>query len=318
MGESRYSGKMRALLIMGPTASGKSALAQALAMRLDGEVVNADAAQVYSDLRILSARPPPWEEEAVPHHLFGHVDAGERYSVAKWLAHAAPVLDDITARGRLAIVVGGTGLYFKALTEGLNDAPPADPQLRAELLRRLKQDGPQSLYAELAQVDPASAKVLGPRDGPRVLRALEVWHSTGVSLQAIRDSGEAMLGEGDWLGVTLWPERSALYTGINQRFTMMMTDGAMDEARALMLRGLDPDLPAMKAIGVPSLIAHLRGEMKLEAAVEQACRDSRRYAKRQFTWINGQMKAWPRLTATDLQHRTEEVVKLVAETHDGN
>lgn len=296
---------------MGPTASGKSALAQALAARLNGEVVNADAAQVYRDLRILSARPTPEEEAEVPHHLFGHVDGAVRYSVAKWLADAVPVLDDIAERRRLAIVVGGTGLYFKALTQGLNEAPPPEPQLRAALLARLKLDGPQSLYAELAQVDPASAKVLGPRDGPRVLRALEVWHTTGVSLQSIRDSGEPSLAEADWLGVTLWPERSVLYSAINQRFAVMMTDGAMEEARALMLRGLDPDLPAMKAIGAPSLVAHLRGEMKLEAAVEQACRDSRRYAKRQFTWINGQMKAWPRLAAADLQQRLEEVTKLL-------
>jgi tRNA dimethylallyltransferase len=170
----------------------------------------------------------------------------------------------------------------------------------------------------LAQVDPASAKVLGPRDGPRVLRALEVWQTTGVSFQSIRDSGEPSLPEGQWLGVTLWPERSALYTAINRRFAVMMTDGAVEEARGLMLRGLDPDLPAMKAIGVPSLVAYLRGEMKLDAAVEQACRDSRRYAKRQFTWINGQMKAWPRLGAAELQQRVAEVSELLGRTLDGN
>jgi tRNA dimethylallyltransferase len=303
---------MRALLIMGPTASGKSALALALAQHLGGEIVNADAAQVYRDLRVLSARPGPEEAALVPHHLFGHVDAGEAYSVAKWLADATPVLNDIAARGRTAIVVGGTGLYFKVLTEGLNQAPAADPKLRAELIARLKQDGPQSLYAELAQVDPASAKILGPRDGARVLRALEVWKTTGVSRQALSGSSDPVLEEGAWAGLALWPDRSRLYPAIDARFAVMVTDGAMDEARALMMRGLDPDLPAMKAIGVPSLIAHLRGQMKLDAAVAQACRDSRRYAKRQYTWMNGQMKAWPRVTGTDLPQRVDEAVKLLS------
>lgn len=299
---------MRAVLIMGPTASGKSALALALAERLGGEIVNADAAQVYRDLRVLSARPSEEEEARAPHHLYGHVDAAERYSVGKWLTAAQAAIAEIGARGRTAIVCGGTGLYLKALTEGLADAPPADPVLRAELLARLKADGPQSLWAELAQVDPEMAATLGPRDGPRILRALEVWRSTGVSLLTLRAAMAPALAEDQWLGVTLWPERASLYAAINRRFDGMAQAGGLEEARALMTRGLDPDLPAMKAIGAPSLMAHLRGELSLEKAADKAKQDSRNFAKRQYTWIRGQMKDWRKITADGLEERAEDVL----------
>lgn len=303
---------MRALLIMGPTASGKSALALALAQRLDAEIVNADAAQVYRDLRILTARPLPEEEQAAPHHLFGHIDAAERFSVGRWVAAATQVLAEIKARGRRAIVVGGTGLYFKALTEGLADAPAIDPELRAALLARLKTDGPQSLYAELAEVDPETARTLGPRDGPRVVRALEVWKTAGVSLTTLQAASvRPPLAADEWAGIALWPDRSQVYRAIDARFAVMVTDGALDEARALLRRGLDPDLPAMKSIGAAELMEHLRGELKLDKAVEKACRDSRRYAKRQYTWMNGQMKAWPRLEVMDPEQRVHDALSLL-------
>ena len=302
---------MRAVLIMGPTASGKSALAIALAERLGGEIVNADAAQVYRDLRIITARPGADEEARAPHHLFGQVDAAERYSVGKWLAAAAPAVIDIAERRKTPIVVGGTGLYFKALTEGLADAPPAEPELREELLARLRQDGPQSLYAELASLDPETAKTLGPRDGARVLRALEVWKTTGMSIRALQANTAPVLSEAQWIGVTLWPERATLYKAIEDRFSVMVSEGALDEVRALMARGLDPDLPAMKAIGVPDLIAYLRGEIKLEKAVERAQRDSRRYAKRQYTWIRNQLAAWPNIGEVSPDARADRVLALL-------
>ncbi len=302
---------MRAVLIMGPTASGKSALALALAERLGAEIVNADAAQVYRDLRVLSARPGAEEEARAPHRLYGHVDGAERYSVGKWLSAAQTAIAEIGAAGRLAIVTGGTGLYFKALTEGLASAPPPDPALRAGLLARLKADGPQSLYAELAQADPEMAATLGPRDGPRILRALEVYRATGISLRALQAAMAPAMRAEDWLGVALWPERATLYAAINRRFDGMAAAGGLDEARALMIRGLDTDLPAMKAIGAPPLMAHLRGEISLDRACDKAKQDSRNYAKRQYTWIRGQMKSWRRITADRLEDRVEDVLAAI-------
>jgi tRNA dimethylallyltransferase len=296
----------RALLIMGPTASGKSALALALAEHLGGEIVNADALQVYRDLPVLSARPGPPEEARAPHHLYGHVDAAERYSTGAWLAEAAPRIAAIVARGKTSIVVGGTGLYFKALVEGLLAAPAA-PDIRESLAAQLRRDGSQSLYAELARVDPEAARGLSPRDGLRILRALEVWRSTGVSILALRETTRPALPQGAWLGVTLWPERAALYAAIDKRFEAMLASGGVEEARRLMARGLDPALPAMKAIGVAQLIAHLRGDMSLARAKEQAARETRRYAKRQFTWMGGQMRDWRRIDAAGLDPRLEDV-----------
>ncbi|MGE3302365.1 MAG: tRNA (adenosine(37)-N6)-dimethylallyltransferase MiaA [Hyphomonadaceae bacterium] len=295
---------------MGPTASGKTALALALAERAGGEIVNADAMQVYRDLRVLTARPTPEDEARAPHHLFGHVDPASRYSVARWLAEAAPCIEDIQARGRTPIVVGGTGLYFKALTEGLADAPEA-PEVRARLAARLAADGPQSLYAALAQVDPAAASALSPRDGARILRALEVWETTGASILAMRERTRPALAAESWIGAALRPERSAVYAAITARFAAMVQDGALEEARALMARGLDPAASAMKAIGVGPLMAHLRGEISLERARERSERDTRRYAKRQYTWIAGQMRRWPRIESAALQNRLEDVFALI-------
>jgi tRNA dimethylallyltransferase len=302
---------MRAVLIMGPTASGKSALAIALAERLGGEIVNADAAQVYRDLRILSARAGPEDEARAPHHLFGHVDAAERYSTGKWLAAAAPVIADIAGRGRTPIVVGGTGLYFRALTEGLADAPQPDPHIRAELAARLQRDGAPGLYAELARVDPETASTLGPRDASRIMRALEIWQATGLSIRALQATTRPALTSDQWVGVTLWPERAELYARIEQRFTAMMEAGAVEEARALMARGLDPDLPAMKAIGVPPLMTMLRGEISLEQAMDSAMRDTRRYAKRQYTWIRNQLRDWPCIDATSGEKQLNALITLL-------
>lgn len=296
---------MKALLIMGPTASGKSALALALAERLGGEIVNADSMQAYRDLRILTARPTPEEEARAPHHLYGHVDAAERYSTGRWLADALRVLDDIRTRGRTPIVVGGTGLYFKALTEGLADIPAADEALRDALRERAEREGAPALHAELAARDPVTARRLEPNDAPRILRALEVLETTGESISALQANTTPALTQEQWAGLTLTPERAGLYAAINKRFDAMLSAGALEEVRAFAARGLDLTLPAMKAHGAPALMAHLRGEISREEAAEIGKRDTRRYAKRQFTWIANQMSEWPRVSAHDLDARLE-------------
>jgi tRNA dimethylallyltransferase len=293
----------RALLIMGPTASGKSALALALAERLGGEIVNADSMQVYRDLRVLTARPSPEEEARAPHHLYGFVDAAERFSTGRWLEAAVPVIEAIQARGKTPIVIGGTGLYFKALTEGLIDAPAGSPEQRQRLMAELAEEGGEALHRRLAGLDPEAAVKVRASDPVRLLRALEV-AETGKKLSDLRASQSAPFLK-DWAGIKLAPDRARLYSKIEARFEIMLKEGALDEVRALATRGLDPLLPAMKAHGAPALMAHLRGEMSLEGAAEIGKRDTRRYAKRQFTWMANQMPAWTRIETEDEGERVE-------------
>jgi len=302
----------RTLLIMGPTASGKSALALAVAERIGGEIVNADSMQVYRDFRILTARPSPEEEARAPHHLYGHVDAAELYSTGRWLTDALAAIAAIRGRGATPILVGGTGLYFKALTQGLADIPAADPETRAALRARAEREGAPALHAELAARDPLTAARLEPNDAPRILRALEVLETTGESISALQSATQPALSSNEWAGLALTPEREPLYAAINQRFDGMLAAGALGEVRAFAARNLDLALPANKAHGAPALMAHLRGELKLSQAAEIGQRDTRRYAKRQFTWIAGQMPDWPRVTATDLETRVGAALALLA------
>jgi tRNA dimethylallyltransferase len=293
----------RALLIMGPTASGKSALALALAARVGGEIVNADSMQAYRDFRVLTARPSVAEEAEAPHHLYGHIDAAEAYSVGRWLDDALGAIAAIQARGNTPILAGGTGLYFKALTEGLADIPAADPETRAALRERAAKEGAPALHAELAQRDAVTAARLEPNDAPRILRALEVLETTGESISALHANTRAPLARAAWAGLALTPDREELYAAINARFEIMLAAGALEEARVFAARALDPASPAMKAHGAPALMAHLRGEITLAEAAEIGKRDTRRYAKRQFTWIAGQMPDWPRIAAPSLDDR---------------
>lgn len=302
---------MRALLIMGPTASGKSALALAVAERVGGEIVNADSMQVYRDFRILTARPSPQEEARAPHRLYGHVDAAELYSTGRWLAEALAAIAAIRGRGATPILVGGTGLYFKALTQGLADIPAADPDLRAALRERAARESAPALHAELAARDPATAARLAPNDAPRILRALEVLETTGESIGAFQAATHAPLAREEWAGLALAPARDALYAAIDARFDAMLAAGALDEVCAFAARRLDPALPAMKAHGAPALMAHLRGELSLAEAAEIGKRDTRRYAKRQFTWIAGQMPDWPRVSSPDIGERTSAALRLL-------
>lgn len=300
-----------ALLIMGPTASGKSALGLALAERIGGEIINADSMQVYRDFRVLTARPTVEEERQAPHHLYGHVDAAERYSTGRWLTDALAAIADIRARGQSPILVGGTGLYFKALTQGLAEMPSIDPELRATLTERAATEGAPALHAELARLDPQTAARLEPNDTPRVIRALEVIETTGESITSFQANTKPALTPDEWRGLALTPDREALYAAINTRFDKMLEQGALEEVRAFAARKLDPTLPATKAHGAPALSAHLRGEMSLQAATEIGQRDTRRYAKRQFTWIANQMPDWPRIDAPSLSARVAAAEALL-------
>jgi tRNA dimethylallyltransferase len=284
----------RAVLIAGPTASGKSALALELAEKLGGVIVNADSMQVYSHMRVITARPASAEEARVPHFLYGHVDEAENYSVGRWCRDVGAVLADVAAQGRVAILVGGTGLYFKALTSGLAAVPPIPADIRGDVRGRLKAEGVAPLYAELIGRDAATALRLMPNDRSRISRALEVVLATGRSLTDWhRDGMPALLDPGRATKVFLTCERSELVARIEKRFAAMLDEGALDEVTALVARALDPTLPAMKAHGVPWLIRHLKGEISLDEAAAGGVMDTRRYAKRQVTWFRNQMKDWP-------------------------
>jgi tRNA dimethylallyltransferase len=284
---------MRAVLIAGPTASGKSALALEIAETLGGAIINADSMQVYRDLRIITARPSPEDETRAPHLLYGHVDAAENYSTGRWCVDASSSLRAVEESGRLPVVVGGTGLYFKALTHGLAEIPPVPMELRLALRRRLQEEGPVPLHAELIARDPETARRLMPRDRTRIARALEVALATGRSLSEWhRDGMKPAIEPHQAARIFLDVNRAELYRRIAARFDGMLAAGALDEIRALHRRGLDPALPAMKAHGVPWLIRHLKGEIDLAGAAEGSKRDTRRYTKRQATWFRHQLPDW--------------------------
>lgn len=285
---------IEAVLIAGPTASGKSALAIQAAEALGGVVINADSMQVYRDLRIITARPSAEEEAQVPHQLFGHVEAAENYSVGRWCRDVAGVLDDVRKLGAVPILVGGTGLYFKALTTGLAAVPPIPEDVRALVRGRIATEGAPALHVELMQRDPATAARLMINDRSRIARALEVVLATGRPLSDWhRDGLPPLIDAGKATKVFITCERKELVRRIETRFHAMLKGGALEEVRALAARRLDPLLPAMKAHGVPWLIRHFNGEITLEAAAEGGIMDTRRYAKRQVTWFRNQMKDWP-------------------------
>jgi tRNA dimethylallyltransferase len=287
---SSHPGNNNAVLIAGPTASGKSALALELAAATGGVVVNADSMQVYRDLRVITARPTPAEEARVPHRLYGEVDAAINFSAGAWLAAAAEILVGLRAQNRLPIFTGGSGLYFKALTRGLSAVPPIPGEIREGVRTRLERDGVEALHAELAQRDPVSAERLKSRDRTRVARALEVVEATGRSLTDWhRDGLPPLLPPGSFSALFLEPKREELYARIDARFDAMLAAGALEEVAALAARQLDPLLPAMKAHGVPALIRHLKGEIALDEAAAIGRADTRHYAKRQFTWFRHQL-----------------------------
>lgn len=292
----------RVILLAGPTASGKSALALKLADDVGGEIVNADSMQVYRDLRILTARPRPADEAQVPHRLYGHVKASQAYSVGRFVAEAAQAIAAVQAAGRWPIVVGGTGLYFKALLEGLAPVPDIDPDIRNHWRGAAEQLGPQRLHDVLRARDPVMADRLRPSDSQRIVRALEVLESTGRSLaQWQAEPAVPVLAEQDCIRLVVASERGALGARIETRFDQMMADGALAEAQSIAGLRLDPRLPAMRALGLRPLLAHLGGSMDLASAVAAAKAETRAYVKRQQTWFTRNMQSWKRISAQEME-----------------
>lgn len=286
-----------AILITGPTASGKSALAVRLAAAHGGVVVNADSMQVYDTLNVLTARPQPVEMGGVEHRLYGHVPASAAYSTGDWLREAAQVTAELRKGGRLPVFVGGTGLYFRALTGGLSEMPAIPADIRERLRARLAEEGAEALHAELAARDPATAGRLRPGDGQRIVRALEVLEATGRSISDFQaEAGEAVVDPARARKIVVLPDRTVLAARIDRRFAAMMRDGAVEEVKALLALGLSPDMPAMKAIGVPQIAAMLAGEIDEAEAIERGCAATRQYAKRQMTWFRNQLdESWERI-----------------------
>ncbi len=288
---------MKIILLAGPTASGKSRLALELAARHDGVIVNADSMQVYGELRVLTARPSAEDEASAPHRLYGHVPAAERYSVGRWLEDIAGVLAEVRAAGRVPVVVGGTGLYFKALTEGLAAVPPVPPEVREVVRSAASNSTTANLHAQLATVDPDSARALRPSDRGRIIRALEVFEATGRSLVRWQQAMPVapIVDPVTATRLVLMPDRPLLHQRIADRVGQMLHDGALAEVEALAALGLDPELPAMKAIGVRDLIDHAEGKTSLDEALAAIRTETRRYAKRQMTWFRNQMADWPQV-----------------------
>jgi tRNA dimethylallyltransferase len=287
-GESRP----RVALIAGPTASGKSALAVALARAANGIVINADASQVYADLQILSARPTEAEMEGVPHRLFGHIDGAQACTAARWAAEAKAEIDKAHEAGRLPILVGGTGLYLRTLLDGIAPIPDIDPAIRAAIRAMPVAEA----HAALIREDPEAAARLAPADTTRVARALEVVRSTGKPLAQWQQHRTGGIADRITLSpLILLPPRDWLTARCDLRFEQMVESGAVAEVEALLARNLSPDLPVMRAIGVPAIAAWLAGEIDRDTMLDRGRIATRQYAKRQYTWFSRQPPAeWPR------------------------
>ena len=286
------------VLIAGPTASGKSSLALEIARKSGGVVVNADAMQVYSELRILSARPTDAELEAAPHRLYGHIPASAAYSVGLWIREIAEILAEAKRNDLRPVVVGGTGLYFSALTKGLARVPEVPPAIRTAWRERAATLTTAELHELLAEKSSNEARRLRPSDRSRILRALEVIDGTGRTLPEWQDeaAGTAMVEPGDATLIVLNEPRADLYERIDRRFLAMMEAGALTEARKIAAMKLRPDLPAMKSIGLTALLANLAGEITIDEAIARAQTETRNYAKRQMTWFRNQMSDWQHLS----------------------
>ncbi|MGQ3674093.1 tRNA (adenosine(37)-N6)-dimethylallyltransferase MiaA [Xanthobacter sp. TB0139] len=287
--------KRSAVLIAGPTASGKSALALALAERRGGVVLNADSMQVYGDLAILTARPNDADLARAPHRLYGHVDADAEYSVGRWAEEAQAAMQECWRTGQLPILVGGTGLYFRALTQGLAEIPPVPEQIRSALRADAEQETNQTLHHRLQQADPQSAARIAPNDRQRILRALEVKAATGRPLSAWQaETQPPFLQPEKIVPLVLEVDRTLLCERIDTRFLDMLEAGALEEVRALAARNLPTGRTVLKAHGAPALTRHLAGEITLEDAIAEGQGDTRRYSKRQNTFFRHQMAEWPR------------------------
>jgi tRNA dimethylallyltransferase len=304
------------LLIAGPTASGKSALAVRLAREIGGEIINADSMQIYRDLRVLTARPSADEETMAPHHLFGVADGGGAWSVGHWLRAVGQILPEIAARDRSAIIVGGTGLYFLALTRGLAEAPQVPDAVREATARQLAEVGEPAFRAILASVDPVAEARISRGDAQRLVRALAVFNASGRGLSDWQATTTPILPATAWRGVVINPPRETLYARCDARLEQMVTERALDEVAALIGRRLDPGLPVMKALGVAPFAAQLRGEMPAAHALAQAQAETRRYAKRQTTWLRHQAPDWPRIEAANADGQWEALSRWAFHASD--
>jgi len=291
-----------AILIAGPTASGKSGLALSLAEKMGGVVINADSMQVYRELAILTARPTAADIERAPHVLYGFVSGAVAYSAGRYAADTAKAIAEAHAQARLPVIVGGTGLYFKALLEGLSPVPAADPDVRAYWRGQAAHRPAPELHALLAQRDPQMAGRLMPTDPQRIVRALEVLESTGRSLADWqREPGMPVLAEHDAVRLLVLPDRHTVGLRIDARFDAMLGEGAVEEVRRLLALGLSDELPIMRALGVAQLAAHVRGELQLDVAATAAKTQTRQYAKRQATWLRRNMRAWQAIQSQQME-----------------
>jgi len=297
-----------AIFLMGPTASGKTAFALELAQEFGGVIINADSMQVYAELRVITNRPAPEDEAAAPHRLYGFRPASEAYSTALWLKDLALALNEAAAERKLPVIVGGTGLYFKALTEGLSQIPAIPPGVRQYYRLAAQERGSPALHGELARRDPNTAYRLRPSDSQRIVRALEVLEATGkplVEWQAEREP--PLLPLSQTYPISLAIERSELYRRCDERFEAMIENGAIEEARSIEALALSPALPSMRAVGLRQLLSYLCGELSLEDAAEAAKTATRNYAKRQLSWANSNFMSWNSLYKQQIERTKEEI-----------
>lgn len=300
------------ILIAGPTASGKSGLALGLAERLGGVVINADSMQVYSELRILTARPTPDDERRAPHALYGFVPARDAYSTGRYVRDAEVALASARAAGLRPIFVGGTGLYFKALLEGLSPVPPVDEGVRARWRAEAERVGAEALHAVLTERDAEMAARLKSADTQRIVRALEVLESSGRSLAYWQSQpGVPVFEEGSAVCLLMLPDRATLHARADARFARMAEAGALDEARAVADLQLDDDLPAMRAIGVAPMIAAARGDLALDEAIALGQAETRQYIKRQETWLRRNMISWDNVFEQEIENSIASAVTFI-------
>lgn len=265
------------------------------AARTGAVIVNADSQQLYADLQVLSARPSEADEAAIEHRLYGVADAADAWSVGRWSRTVLEVLAELAEAGRPALLVGGTGLYFTALTKGLADIPAIPTEAREAATAAFEAEGETAFRRRLAELDPAAAQRIEVGDRQRLIRARAVAEHTGRALTDWTTDTTPLLPPGSWTGMVVEPDRATLYANCDRRVALMVEQGALQEVEALMARGLDPDLPAMKAVGVREFAAHLNGEATLDEAVEATRQATRNYAKRQLTWFRNQTPGWTRI-----------------------
>jgi len=302
----------RAIVIAGPTASGKSQLAAALGERLGGLIINADSMQVYRELAVLTARPQPEELARLPHALYGCVSGQEAYSAGRYGRDAGNAIAAARRAGRVPIIVGGTGLYLRALLQGLSPVPNADPAVRAHWRQQAGQRPARELHALLGARDPIMAARLKPTDPQRIVRALEVLDSTGRSLADWqRQPGQPVLAAGETIPLLVLPPPASHGAAIAQRFQRMLAEGALEEVRRLLALNLARELPIMRALGVAALADHLAGRLSLAAAAAAAERETRQYAKRQMTWFRRNMISWTRFETKEMERTTAEILAFI-------